>query len=157
MFFMLVPHSYISPASPARWINAQTIERLDNYVREMPTRYARALGVPVLLANKCGPWEPPQAWAAALRNVHSPGLSAIADSDGTLKAELGGGEGVIVADVTLDPSRKRSALPHAGGRWMCQPPPGQAMIRLAEAVGALGYSLSPARKRKARKMSRVTT
>jgi hypothetical protein len=37
-----------------------------------------------------------------------PGLSAIVDSDGTVRQSMDDQEGIGLADVTLDPSRKKS-------------------------------------------------
>jgi len=76
-------------------------------VKELSLRYARMLGLPVVMANKCGPWVSPMPGIPFhVERSSFPGLSAVADSDGTLKAQLGDGEGVIVEDVRLDPSRK---------------------------------------------------
>jgi predicted amidohydrolase len=42
-------------------------------------------------------------------NGFFPGLSAIVDSDGAVLQSMDDKEGIGIADVTLDPSRKRSA------------------------------------------------
>jgi len=90
------------------------------------------------------------------------GLSAVADSDGTLKAQLGDGEGVMVEDVRLDPSRKTHTVPQGYGRWAWRDPYGFLwLLRIAspvtEAFGRLWYSLSVERRRKARALSSGTS
>jgi hypothetical protein len=81
------------------------------------------------------------------------GGSRIIDSDGMLKAELGSGEGVIAADITLDPARKRSLKPPSYAGWLHQ---GSAIARnniipLDIAFGVLSYALDPNRRRTARR------
>ena len=74
------------------------------------TLLARQFGVPVVMANMSGPWKTPlPGW---LPDVHFsfPGFSHIADSDGSEKARLGAEEGRVVAEVTLDPTRRHLTL-----------------------------------------------
>jgi N-carbamoylputrescine amidase len=81
------------------------------------TQLARQLGVPVIMANKAGPWETPlPGWLPKVRSSF-PGFSHIADSDGTEKARLDGAGGVIVAKVSLDPERKHLQLAPDADRY----------------------------------------
>jgi N-carbamoylputrescine amidase len=82
-----------------------------------------------------------------------PGFSAIADSDGTLKAQLGNEEAVIVEDVILDPSRKTHSKPACKGRWAGDFPWGIKIWRQVEAMGSTWYRFSSERKKKAREIS----
>lgn len=68
--------------------------------------YAQALGVPIVMTNRCGPLISPLPGGFPAQNTRFPGLSAVADSDGLLKVQLGSEEGIAVADVVLDPTRK---------------------------------------------------
>jgi len=69
--------------------------------------YANKLGIPVAMVNKVGSASTPSPHEI---NAFLPGRSAIVDSDGTVKSLMDDKEGIAVADVVLDPSRKRS--PH---------------------------------------------
>src|SRR4030066_473425 len=111
---VLMPHSYPVPAESSGLFGK---ERMVRNLQMIPTLYASLLGVPVVLANKCGPWESPVPGPQLVKTTGScfPGLSAIVNSDGSIMARLGEEEGVIVADVTMDSARKNHpVLPHYG-------------------------------------------
>lgn len=86
------------------------------------------------------------------------GYSAIVDSDLSVKSRIGLDEGVLVADVTLDPSRKiKGAIPDYGG-WIH---PGEALLRkvilpIEIGLGKLRYRFSIERKRKGLAISSAT-
>lgn len=67
--------------------------------------YAKKLRIPVAMVNKVGSASAPPPHES---NAFFPGRSAIVDSDGTVKSLMDDKEGIAVADVVLDPSRKRS-------------------------------------------------
>ena len=86
-------------------------------LREVAAYYATTLGIPTVMSNKCGAWDsglPGQLPTGFL------GSSAIADSDGTVKVQLGREEQLIVADVKLDRARKVTRQPPRYGRWSSQ-------------------------------------
>ncbi len=88
------------------------------------------------------------------QDTHFDGLSSIADSDGTLKAQLGSGEGVIVEDVILDPVLKKNVPPIAYGRWAM--PNAHWIMKimlLIEAAGSIWYRFSKERKLRAKEIS----
>ena len=65
--------------------------------------YAKKLGIPVAMVNKVGrSYKPPP-------NEINGGLSAIVDSDGTVRQSMDDKEGIGIADVTLDPSLKKAS------------------------------------------------
>jgi len=67
---------------------------------------AKKLGIPVAMVNKVGrSYKPPPNEI----NGFFPGLSAIVDSDGTVRLSMDDKEGIGFADVTLDPSGKKTA------------------------------------------------
>ncbi len=107
-------------------------------------RYAQLLGVPAVMANKCGPW----------KEDRFGGRSTIADSDGTVKAQLRYQEGVIVEDVTLDPLLKTTDPVVCRGYYSIDLP-GWYKRRWAaiELIGKFHYSLNPVRMAKAKKIS----
>ena len=84
---------------------------------------------------------------------HTRRLSTIADSDGSVRAQLGEAAGVIVEDVVLDPASKAVELPRTQGRWFGPTPWPTRVFVASEAVGALWYRLSRERRRRARAVS----
>ena len=76
-----------------------------------------------------------------------PGLSTIIDSDGAVKAALGEEEGVLVADVQLNPARKARTEPPRFRRGWGVPVPWYAFIwPLTQHQGERAYAQSAARK-----------
>jgi N-carbamoylputrescine amidase len=149
---VLMPHSYPMPATSSRMFSK---ERIVGYFKMITSLYATLLGVPIVLTNKCGLWESPIPGPQLVKQTGGsfPGLSNIVDSDGTVKAILGDEEGVIVADVIIDPAlKKHTVVPHYG-RYVYPGPPQRAIIRLIESMGRLSYELSTRRKSKARAVS----
>jgi len=68
--------------------------------------YAKKVGIPVAMVNKVGrSYKPPPDEIKGF----FPGLSAIVDSDGTVKQSMDNKEGIGIADVTLDPNWKKTA------------------------------------------------
>lgn len=146
---LLMPHSAPTP-TPSVLFPRKYAEIWNNMLRELAPRYARLLGVPAIMINKCGPWQTPAPGMPFLpQNSSFPGLSTIADSDGTVKAQLDGEQGVIIADVTLDPSRKTYTQPQCQGRWAMKLPWPIHLWPVVEAIGSIWYTLSSERKRRA--------
>jgi N-carbamoylputrescine amidase len=152
---MLMPHSAPVPTTSAL-VTDRHIDQYLSRLRNLASTYASLLGIPVLKVNKCGPWESPLPGLPFLpQRSYFPGLSTIADSDGTVRAQLGDAAGVIVEDVFLDPARKAAELPHTKGRWFGPAPwPTRAFV-VSEALGALWYKLSAERRRRARAVSSI--
>lgn len=107
--------------------------------------YAKALGVPVVMANRCGPLVTPLPGGFPAQDTKFPGLSAIADSDGTLKAQLGADEGIICTEVILDPARKAQKEPKAYGRWALPVPWYAFLWPLTQKLGERAYAKHRAR------------
>jgi hypothetical protein len=117
--------------------------------------YATSLGIPAVFVNKVGPYTPtaPARWLPAGTDMTFPGHATIADSDGSVVAQLLDAEGVLTATVTLDPSRKRSAPPQTFGRFVYPAgPAGLLTLIPAELCGQL-YAHSQERRRRARAVS----
>jgi N-carbamoylputrescine amidase len=68
--------------------------------------YASKLGVPVAMVNKVGRSYKPPPFEIKGR---FPGRSAIVDSDGSVLQSMDDKEGIGIADIALDPSRKTKA------------------------------------------------
>ena len=150
---LLMPHSAPTPSTSVL-VSRKNADDFNRGLKELATHYAGVLGVPAVMINKSGRWQTPVPGLPFLQqNSAFPGLSTICDSDGTVKAQMGDEEGLIVEDVTLDPSRKTGRMPPCYGRWAVKnriPIPAPQVI---EALGKTWYALSRERKKRARQIS----
>lgn len=146
---VLMPHS--APSPPRGRLSSYGVDLYEDALRTLPAHYARLLGVPVVLANKSGPFR--LSLPGMSRPSRFPGLSAIADSDGRVVATLGAEPGVLVEDVALDPARKRTEAPSCRGRWSRPLPWSASFAPLVEAVGHAWYERSEERRARARAIS----
>lgn len=139
---LLMPHSY------------PIIGQMMFSLGKLAHWHARLLGIPSIVCNKCGRWQAAYPGLPFYKaESRFPGLSTIADSDGSIKAQLKGEERVIVADVTLEPERKIHQAPKSHGRWADNGKWLRNGARVVEALGGLWYALSLERKRKALRIS----
>jgi len=139
---LLMPHSY------------PIIAEMMFSLAELALRYARLLGIPSIVCNKCGYWQAAYPGLPFYKaDSHFPGLSTIVDSDGSIKVQLKGEERVIVADVTLDPERKTRKPPQTHGRWADNGKWLRNGARVVEALGKVWYTLSCERREKALRIS----
>ncbi|MFW6113557.1 MAG: carbon-nitrogen hydrolase family protein [Actinomycetota bacterium] len=153
---MLQPHSAPSPM-PNPLFPKKYIEIYNRNLREISKYYADLLGIPVVMVNKSGTWDSPIPMLPFLTQHSSfPGYSAIVDSDGTVKVQLGGEEGVIVEEIALDPSRKAGVKPTSYGRWALKEPWVINTFRVVEALGTAWYRCSRERRRRGREISGET-
>ncbi len=141
---ILVPHSCCLPAEPSQGTSREDLERMKKNLRGVAPYYARLLGIPAISVNKCGPARTPKPEGYVF-----PGLATIADSDGTVRAQMQEQEGFIAAKVTLDPARKVHGSPRAYGRYIYPGPAGRAVFEAVEGVGRLWYAWSRDRRRSA--------
>lgn len=113
---ILMPHSAPCPRAGAEFARES--------LREIAPFYARAFGVPVLLANKAD--TPSRTPIPVLPSIHVDfgfaGLSSVCDADGEVLDRLAEREGVAIADVVLDPVRKRRPDPPTDRYWSLPPP-----------------------------------
>lgn len=151
---LIMPHSAPLPRERAILFPRKQYEYYHAVMKGLAAHYARLLGIPAVMINKCGPWVSPLPGVPRFRERSSfPGLSTIADSDGKVKASLQAEEGVIVSDVRLVPSRKTDRMPATYGRWSMNHPRGMNLLPLVEALGAASYRRSAERKRRAHAVS----
>lgn len=139
-----------TPSFPMRRKDA---EAFDCMLRGSTAFYAQALGVPVVMANRCGPLVTPLPGGFPAQNTRFPGLSAIADADGSLLDQLGADEGIAFATVTLDPSRKAGRPPKAYGRWALPVPWYAFLWPLTQKLGERAYARHPSRPERASAIS----
>ena len=149
---LLMPHS--APMPRATLFSRRKIRVLSENLSTLAPHYAQLLGVPAVFCNKCGPFESPlPGWPFTPRPSSFPGLSTIADSDGAVRAQLGAEEGVILAEVSLDPRRKKTPSLRRG-HWLRKMPWGTSLFcGLVEAAGRSRYRRSTARRERARAAS----
>jgi N-carbamoylputrescine amidase len=124
---------------------------------ELPVFYARAFGVPTVLVNKAAGEDsssPVPCVPFARLRFRFIGQSRICDADGTVCDQLDQPPGIVVADVILDPERKRQPASIPTGYWSQKPAlfarTSAAMFQILELAGKTGYALSNARRRAAR-------
>jgi N-carbamoylputrescine amidase len=151
---MLMPHSAPTPGPYVPRFIQDTYHRK---LKALPTLYGGMLGIPAVMINKSGPWKSPIPGIPFVKQDSTfPGLSGVADGDGTLKAQLGPEEGLLVEDVKMDPARKTDRLPRFHGRWTTKMPWAITFFRLTEHIGSAWYRMSKERKRRALEISSKT-
>jgi N-carbamoylputrescine amidase len=141
---VLYPMSAGTP-TPVFPIRKRDAAAFDNMLQRLAAHHARALGVPAVMANKCGPLVTAMPAGMPMQNTRFPGLSTIADSDGTVKSQLAGEQGIAIADVILDPARKVTKAPQRYGRWALPVPWFSVLFPLAAFLGGRAYARSRAR------------
>ncbi|MDD5105635.1 MAG: carbon-nitrogen hydrolase family protein [Desulfuromonadaceae bacterium] len=118
--------------------------------------YAQTLGVPVIMANRAGLLETELPGNLPYLKSSFPGLSSIVDADGTVRAELGDEEGIIIADVSLGQRPKSRNKPKRYGRMWGTPVPWYAFIwPLTQKMGEKSYSANHRRRERALSISRM--
>jgi N-carbamoylputrescine amidase len=148
---LLFPMS--APTPPRTWLYGQRkIDAFHASFFDGATQSARLLGMPCAMSNKWGPWDTDVSGVIPrliLGRQHSqfPGFTHVADSDGQEVARVTSGEGVAVADVRLDASRRRLSLPHERDRfrpWIAPVPAEYRAFAAFEALGRRWYARSNA-------------
>ena len=158
---ILMPHAWPTPAHAAGLVSEADVAAQQERMTELPALYARALGVPVVFANQVGPLQPIGGILGHLMDTRIwrlRGQSRIVDCDGSVLGQLGEDEGVLTADVLMDPARKHYDAPPSFGGWL-QPGPWAGLhiiIPLDITVGRLSYATSRQRRRKARAAAQRT-
>jgi N-carbamoylputrescine amidase len=156
---LLMPHAWPIPLRPGRAVSSLDIARQRKVAGGLAVMHARGLGIPVLMVNRCGPCAGPTPPGLVSRLLPPPeaygypGLSSLADSDGTLAAQLGADEGFVVAEVTLDASRKATTPPVTFGQRAYEGASDSAIARLDEAIGRFFYRRNARRRQQARSIS----
>ena len=117
--------------------------------------FSKTLGVPVIMANRVGPLETDLPGNLPYLKSSFPGLSSIVDSDGTVKAERGEEEGIIVADICLSHNAKHDGAPKRYGKMWGIPVPWHAFIwPPTQKWGEKSYDTNLRRKERALSVSR---
>ena len=145
---VLMPHS--APCVP---FGARMMREA---LAEVASFYASRFGVPTVLVNKVHSRSRTPVPGLPLLSIpfDFPGLSTVCDSDGRILDQLAGREGIVVAEVTLDPLRKKHP-PAPRELYWSRPPRrfGGALglwFMLMERLGKRAYERNAARPRAAR-------
>lgn len=130
------------------------LKRFDKMLLNSRAVFAKNLGVPVVMANRVGLLDTDLPGRLPHLKSSFTGLSSIVDSDGTVKAELGDEEGIIVADVHLGHDIERKSQPKRYGRMWAIPVPWYAFIwPLSQNWGEKSYAANTQRKQRALSIS----
>lgn len=150
---LLMPHSAAMPVSLRIWGRGEP-SHWEKQTRQLTARFAGLLGVPAILANKCGEWRSPLPVIPLVRRrSRFAGLSSIATADGVLRAQLGGEEGVIAQQVSSPSPGDERLPPGCQGRWAWEGPCLRNSVRALEALGRAWYASSRERRTRAREAS----
>lgn len=150
---ILMPHSAPFPALPLGALGDALFEK---QLSTIAPRYAKALGVPVVLANKASP----EAFAMPIPVVprlrvpmRFRGHSCIVDSDGRTKSHAVDESCALVAEVRFDPARKRTPRVRRG-YWSFGPPllsrPIGGLLELLDRTSQRSYRRNPRRAARAK-------
>lgn len=150
---LLVPMSAGTPA-PIFPIRKKDCVVFEEMLRGLAAHHARALGVPVIMANKCGPLVTALPAFMPFQDTHFPGLSTIANAKGDVVSQLGGTEDLAIGNVSLDPSQKTKKVPHTYGRWALPVPWFSFLFPLAAFFGSRHYARNRMRVERAIHVSR---
>jgi N-carbamoylputrescine amidase len=151
---ILMPHSWPTQLGLTSAVFRRPLqEQLGNVAR----RYASSLGVPVVMANKFSSdaFKSPFPLVPGMRlSLKFDGHSSICDGTGACLAELPQEEGVIVADVRIDPQAFRPTAKPDAGYWSFPPSTLRrtlaAFQKVCDALGRRAYRNNPRRVGKAR-------
>jgi N-carbamoylputrescine amidase len=154
---ILMPHS-----APRMWIGPLKLigDKGWETLRGVPEFYAAIFGVPTVMVNKAAgadSWSPIPGVPLVRLRLRYMGQSMICSADGQRCDELQEQEGVVLAEVELDPQRKRRLTQPPTGYWSRPPRPFPrtiaAMFQALEWIGGRAYHLSRSRRLAARKHS----
>lgn len=158
---LLMPHAVPVPFKVGGLVSQADIDGIRKRSGGKASQMSRLLGIPSVYINCVGP-RGPEKWSGIVGSAITAdswrllGLSTIADSDGTVLAQLDElSEGVLVSSVTLDPARKVTTTPkiygsYGGGTFAPHSPVQEALFYTDAFLGRLSYTLSSERRRKAR-------
>ncbi len=152
---LLMPHGSPMPHRTSRMISEADIEQGRDKVLGLATLYAEALALPVVFVNAVGPLQPMMGLLGRFitpEHFRLRGFSRIVDSDGVLLGALGEAEGLLVANVTLNPARKPYHAPPDCDGWLH---PGSKITRrvilpIDLVLARAFYALSRQRRRRAK-------
>ncbi len=155
---LLMPHGWPTPCRANGQITDLDVQDHRNRTGQLVSLYSERLGIPAVFVNGVGTMA---RLTGLLGKFMDPelfrleGRSRVIDSDGSVVGELSSEEGVLLADVLLDPTRKHFSEPESFDGWLL---PGNAvsrkvMIPFDIKYGQFRYRHSSLRKGKARQIA----
>lgn len=154
---MLIPLS--GPTPQKRWYYSQKkMAAYNDTYRHAASKYSALLGIPAVMANKCGPWQTTLPGWLPAEDSWFYGQSEISDSDGSSLQEKDDQPGVVCAEVVLNPARKTTQMPASSaqyGPWIGPVPSEFKLLWLFEWFGKRSYANSPRRIAAARQLSQT--
>lgn len=145
---LLIPMSAGTP-TPIFPIRKKDCIVYDKMLEGLAAHHARALGVPTVMANKCGPLVTAMPSCMPFQDTCFPGLSTIATADGRVACQLSDAEDIAIAEVELDPTQKAKSTPRALGRWALPVPWFSFFFPLTAFFGSRIYARSKVRSERA--------
>lgn len=145
---VLIPMSAGTP-TPVFPLRRRDAVAFEDSLRGLAAHHASVLGVPVVMANKCGPLVTKMPVGLPAQDTHFPGLSTIVEADGAVKSQLRGDPGIAFGEVTIDAQRKARIAPPSYGRWALPVPWFSFLYPLAAFFGTRVYVHSRTRARRA--------
>ena len=133
-------------ARPKKFIPGD-IKRFEKTLICSRSIYSKTLAVPIIMANRTGSLETDLPGIFPYLKSSFPGLSFIADSDGTIRGELGEEEDIIVADVCINSNEEHAITPKRYGKMWAVPVPWYAFTwPLSQKMGERSYKANSRRK-----------
>ena len=145
---LLIPMSAATP-TPVFPIRPKDCAAYDRMLQGLAAHHAQALGVPTIMANKCGPLVTDMPAGMPAQNTSFPGLSTVAAANGQIVSQLGNADGIAMAEVEIDPARKTTNPPLPNGRWALPVPWFSFFFPLAAFFGARVYARNQVRAERA--------
>ena len=145
---LLIPMSAATP-TPVFPIRPKDCAAYDRMLQGLAAHHAQALGVPTIMANKCGPLVTDMPAGMPAQNTSFPGLSTVAAANGQIVSQLGNADGIAMAEVEIDHARKATNSPLPNGRWALPVPWFSFFFPLAAFFGARVYARNQVRAERA--------
>ncbi|MDX1811327.1 MAG: carbon-nitrogen hydrolase family protein [Gammaproteobacteria bacterium] len=151
---ILLPHSAAEPTKVPILFPDSAIQWMDEKMQQTAQRFSKLFGVPCVLANKAGPWDSKVPSPYPEQHGKFLGYSSICDSGGALRQQLVKKEGIVVADVSLDSTRKvKGVVVNSFGHWAVDVSWHFKWWSLVETRGRKNYAKNRVRKAKALEIS----
>lgn len=141
-----------SAAGGSKVLFPDDLKRTGDMLKRGRKLYSDVLGVPNVMTNRAGILDTDLPGSLPRLEGKFLGLSMIADAEGKVLASFGeDDEGVLVADIVLNPEKKKKATPKKfGGRWAFSMPWFAFIWPITQRTGEKAYRNSERRAAKAR-------
>ena len=151
--FVLSP----SAAGGSKVLFSGDLKRTDDMLKRGRKLYSDVLGVPNVMTNRAGILNTDLPGGLPHLQGKFLGLSMLADADGRVLTEFGeDDEGVLIAEIELNPTKKKKVKPKKYGRmWAVSVPWFAFLWPITQKTGEKAYQNNPRRAGKAKQISGV--